>query len=516
MKAHLEKKRVFLVGGPGGVGKTTLAATLGIELARKGHRTVVLTVDPAKRLAQALGLQGFTKELQEVTGDGLKEGMLFASMLDSERYFDKVMGRFAKSPEQLERILSNPLYRTTVENLGGTHEYAAMERLLEFAGMDRFEKIVVDTPPTQNAVELLSAPARLADFMDGSVMRWFRGSDKRYLQLFRQGTRLAMKLLQKIFGAEFLDAFSTFMDDLEGMHEGFRERNLEVIKLLQGETSAFLLVNYPSEARHQESLVFLNSLKEFGIPLAAVLLNRISPTPPHVVFPSMASPTLPAPEKRGIEEMLAYYEALHRSQEHWVEKFRTTLATTPLLLVPQQATPPSDVASLSQMGQFLVDLLEWKLRPQTEQRRPRGLPLQLKYAMCLTLVAGLTSLLMIFVMAWFIQRNYNLFMGDELGVSSQVIEVVRREQKLLEGSLFILFLLSITVTFTATFYVTRRLIGPIIALQRQLLLYCQGDWSRDFRLRKDDEFRDLEPLVNKMRQNHLANFKSESGKYIRE
>lgn len=141
------------------------------------------------------------------------------------------------------------------------------------------------------------------------------------------------------------------------------------------------------------------------------------------------------------------------------------------------------------------------------ERKYHGLPVQMKYAMLLTLVAGFTTLVMIFVMAWFIQRNYNLFMGDELGVSAQVIEIVRREQKLLELSLFVLFLFSITVMFTATFYVTRKLTGPVVALQRQLWLYSRGDWSRDFRLRKNDEFKELEMLLNQVRQNHLGSVK---------
>src|SRR5688500_4772995 len=129
--------------------------------------------------------------------------------------------------------------------------------------------------------------------------------------------------------------------------------------------------------------------------------------------------------------------------------------------------------------------------------------------MFLTLVSAFSALVMIFVMAWFIQRNYNLFMGDELGVSAQVIEVVRHEQKLLEISLFILFLFSITVMFTATFYVTRKLTGPVVALQRQLWLYSRGDWTRDFRLRSNDEFKELELLVNQMRQSHLSALKTQ-------
>jgi signal transduction histidine kinase len=110
---------------------------------------------------------------------------------------------------------------------------------------------------------------------------------------------------------------------------------------------------------------------------------------------------------------------------------------------------------------------------------------------------------MIFVMAWFIQRNYSLFMGDELGISAQVVEVVRHEQKLLELSLFVLFLFSTTVTFASTLFVTRKLTGPMVALQRHLWLYTKGDWSRDFRLRKDDEFKELESLLNQLRRNQM-------------
>lgn len=137
------------------------------------------------------------------------------------------------------------------------------------------------------------------------------------------------------------------------------------------------------------------------------------------------------------------------------------------------------------------------------ERRFKGLPVQLKYAMYLTLVSAFTALTMIFVMAWFIQRNYNLFLGDELGVSAQVIEVVRHEQQTLETVLFLLFVVSITVMFAATFYVTRRLTGPVVAVQRQLWLYAQGDWSRTFRLRHNDEFKELEIILNNLRESHV-------------
>ena len=154
MRPDFKEKRVFMVGGPGGVGKTTLAAALGIQLASAGFKTVVLTVDPARRLAQALGFEGFKTDLQKVDIPGVPDSTLYATMLDTQRYFDKIIHRFAKTEQQKERILNSPIYRTMVDSLGGTNEYAAMERLLEFAQDNRFEKIVVDTPPTQNAIDL--------------------------------------------------------------------------------------------------------------------------------------------------------------------------------------------------------------------------------------------------------------------------------------------------------------------------------------------------------------------------
>ena len=132
-------------------------------------------------------------------------------------------------------------------------------------------------------------------------------------------------------------------------------------------------------------------------------------------------------------------------------------------------------------------------------RKLRALPVQLKYVMYLTLTGGFTSLLMIFVMAWFIQRNYNLFMGDELGVSAQVVQIVRHEQRILETWLFILFIFSILVMFLATFLMIKKLTTPVATLKRQLLLYSRGDWSHKLRLGEQDEFKDLEPIVNKIR-----------------
>ena len=341
MNPSFKERDIILVGGPGGVGKTTIAAALGIELAREGFNTVVLTVDPARRLAQALGFERFYTELHQVSIPDSPQATLFASMLDPQHYFDKIIERFAKRPEQKEKILQNPLYRTMVDSLGGSHEYAAMERVLEFANDSRFQKIIVDTPPTQNAIDLLQAPQRLAEFMDNSVLRWFQGG-KAYLRLFRTGTKLAMKMLQTIFGSNFMTSFGEFIDDLEGMQAGFRQRHLQVIELLRSERTAFLLVTYPSETRYLESMAFLRTLEEQKIDLRAVILNRVEPS---------------CPEREAgtaIHDVLNYLHALHAEQKKWIDRFQHAIPSLDIRTIPRQEDDIHEVSALSQLGRLLV------------------------------------------------------------------------------------------------------------------------------------------------------------------
>lgn len=345
MNSLFEKKRIYLVGGPGGVGKTTLAASLGIAFAEAGYRTVVLTVDPARRLAQALGFENFQSELQKIPVKGT--GELWASMLDTERYFDRVVEKFSTSPEQKKKVLSNPLYRTMVESLGGSHEYAAMERLLEFANDKSFDKVIIDTPPSDNARELFEAPQRLADFMDNSVLRWFQGGSKLYMQFFRTGTKIAMGALKLIFGGEFLDSLGAFLSDLEGMQSGFQNRNLEVLEVLRQDSTAFLLVTVPSESRAADCDTFRLTLAEKKIPLARLILNRLEKPVP----PSLEGVTGRQPE---LERVLAYQNALHQQQETWIRRI-ASMVSCPTVRIERQSGALHDVSALSELGRLLVD-----------------------------------------------------------------------------------------------------------------------------------------------------------------
>lgn len=352
MKPIFEKKSVYMVGGPGGVGKTTLAAAIGIQLARHGHRTIVLTVDPARRLAQALGFAGFESDVQKVTLPDQPEAELYATMLDSQRYFDRVVDRFATSPQQKERLLRHPLYRMTIDHLGGTQEYAAMERLLEFASDPKWDRIVVDTPPTQNAVDLLAAPQRLAEFMDNSVLQWFQNKgDKLYQRFFKQGTRLAMKLLQTVLGGEFLDSLGSFLNELDGMQAGFKSRNLEVIELLKSAKTAFLLVSYPTEVRYHESVAFRETMKKNEIPLAGLILNRLEPEVP-ATLPDGAG--VSAEDSAALSALLAYGHELYEQEQKWVGRFEGAFGGIPTFRVTKRGGDLHDLGSLTLLGETIV------------------------------------------------------------------------------------------------------------------------------------------------------------------
>jgi anion-transporting ArsA/GET3 family ATPase len=344
LASALAEKRIVVVSGAGGVGKTTLSAALAVALAAQGHRTVVLTVDPARRLANALGFERFSDELTRVAA---AKGELWASMLDARRYFDKVIERFAGSEEQRQRVTEHPLWRLTLDYLGGTQEYAAMERILEFAGDARWDRIVVDTPPTQNALDLFAAPERLASFMESSVIRWFREGDGG--GLFARGGKLALGLLEKVLGGEFLGRLSDFLKQLGGMESGFRDRHRAVMELLRGPEAAFVLVSSATDSRLAESLAFAEAVGAHGVGLEAVVLNRVDVPP--------ASPSALAGDGPAYDEarrLLRFLEEAHREQQRVVDAFRATFPAVTLRIVERSDSPVHEVGALETLGDKLL------------------------------------------------------------------------------------------------------------------------------------------------------------------
>jgi anion-transporting ArsA/GET3 family ATPase len=281
------KKEVIVCAGAGGVGKTTTAAAIALRAALDGKKAAVLTIDPAKRLASSLGLKELSNEpskvsLRKFTAAGLKpEGELYAMMLDTKTTFDEVVTQYAPSPEQAERIINNRFYKNISGTLSGTQEYMAMEKLYELHAEGGFDLIVIDTPPTRNALDFLDAPRRMTDFFESRVLRWFLIP---YMKagggVFRVANVAAtafLRVVTKIVGAEVLQDTAEFFGNLEGMYDGFKQRARDVANLLQSDVTSFVVVTSPAADSVSEATFFASRLNESGLPFGALVVNRVHP-----------------------------------------------------------------------------------------------------------------------------------------------------------------------------------------------------------------------------------------------
>jgi anion-transporting ArsA/GET3 family ATPase len=275
---------VIVCTGSGGVGKTTTAAALAIGAARQGRETIVLTIDPARRLAQSLGLKVLDNTPRPVRGLGGDAAPLDAMMLDMKRTFDEVIDRHATDPGRAQRIKSNRFYRQLSSSLAGTQEYMAMEKLYDLHSTGRYECIVIDTPPTRNALDFLDAPRRLTDFLEGKFLRLFLGPGLRAGRTVGKaavfGAGMFMKVASRITGAGVLDDLAEFFQSFDGMYEGFKHRAQAVYKLLSSPGSAFVVVATPEPPALREARFFLQRLEQDGMPTAGLVVNRITPPPP--------------------------------------------------------------------------------------------------------------------------------------------------------------------------------------------------------------------------------------------
>ena len=279
----LATRRVVVCTGAGGVGKTTTAAALGLQAARAGRRTIVLTIDPARRLAQSLGLDGLDNTPRPVTVDGIEPGMLDAMMLDMKRTFDEVVERNAQDSERAERIMGNRFYQQLTDSLAGTQEYMAMEKLADLHAQGHYDLIIIDTPPTRNALDFLDAPKRLTDFLDGRFLKLFLrpgfSAGRAVGRAAAFGTGLFMRAASKLTGAAVLDDLAEFFQSFEGMYEGFKERAQQVYRLLQSPEAAFVVVASPEPPALREARYFLQRLAQEGMPTAGLVINRVAMLP---------------------------------------------------------------------------------------------------------------------------------------------------------------------------------------------------------------------------------------------
>ena len=314
-QAALLRPRIAICVGTGGVGKTTVAAALALEAARRGRRTLVLTIDPARRLADALGVRALGNQPEALPREALAalgvppQGSLSALMLDMKRTFDDLVERFADSPETRARILENPIYQHVSEALAGSIEYSAMEKIFELDAQRAYDLIVVDTPPSQHALDFLEAPQRLLEFLDSRIVHMLIhpafAAGRLGFRLFQRGARRVLQILERVSGIGFLQDVSEFLLAFEGMSEGFRQRASSVRALLLGPETAFVMVAGAGQDSVRQALALRERLAGFGASLAGVLLNRVR------LWPGGGSP----PDLRAAEGSLGALAAALAASE---------------------------------------------------------------------------------------------------------------------------------------------------------------------------------------------------------
>ncbi len=351
--------------GSGGVGKTSTAAALALRGAELGRRTCVLTIDPAKRLAQALGLDLLSNEPKPVSGKGLPTagpGSLDATMLDMRRTFDGIIERYARDEEQAERILANRFYQRLSSTLAGTHEYMAMEKLYELHESGRYELLVVDTPPTRSALDFLDAPTHLNELLDARALRLLIGPAQRVGRTYMAGLNFATntmaRMIRRLTGSELLAEVGEFFAAFEGMYDGFKERAKRVYELLEHPGTAFVVVATPDQVALREAAYFAGRLASGRMPLGALVVNRVHRAAPVPEVPAEALERLQGDGADG--RLLATLLEQHRALETLAATERRRIAGlaeavpgASVVEVPLLADDVHDIPGLRRLGAHL-------------------------------------------------------------------------------------------------------------------------------------------------------------------
>jgi anion-transporting ArsA/GET3 family ATPase len=344
MEDLVAQREILVCCGPGGVGKTTVAAALAVEGARRGRRTVVVTIDPAKRLADALGLDELTNSPRKIDGDW--PGELWALMLDPRSTFDGLVVRYAPDPGQAAAILTNRFYRNIAGALSGTQEYMAMEKLFELHADERFDLVVVDTPPTRNALDFIDAPRRLTRLLDNRLFRLLMMPARTGIRAVNLATQAFLRTIGRVVGSEVVSDAVTFFQAFEGMEDGFRQRAQRVLDLLADPCTAFVLVTAPRRDAAREAEFFAEKLGEAGIDVDALIVNRMHPRYPPV------SSEVPAPALAPLYRNLAELHRLSDGEEAHVTALAGRVGA-PAVRVPELETDVHDLPGLSRVAAYV-------------------------------------------------------------------------------------------------------------------------------------------------------------------
>jgi anion-transporting ArsA/GET3 family ATPase len=349
----VREQRILVCCGSGGVGKTTTAAVLAMEAARAGRRAVVVTIDPAKRLADALGLEGLTGTASKIPGDW--SGELWALMLDTKSTFDDLVVANASSPEQGERILANRFYRNISGALSGTQEYMAMEKLYELHERTDFDLVVVDTPPTRNALDFIDAPRRLSRFLDHRLFRMITSPGRGIARAVNVAAQTFLRTVAKVVGAEVIDDAVAFFQAFEGMEEGFRRRSAAVLALLSDDETAFILVASPRRDTIDEARYFAEKLAEADIEVRALIVNRMHPRFGDGLAEATRerARTLEGTDLGGLYRNLAEFQLVASREEEHLAGLADAVAPAPVVRVPFLSSDVHDVAGLDAVAAHL-------------------------------------------------------------------------------------------------------------------------------------------------------------------
>ncbi|MEO8700362.1 MAG: ArsA-related P-loop ATPase [Kofleriaceae bacterium] len=376
----LLERRILVCVGSGGVGKTTTAATLALAAARRGKRVLVLTIDPARRLANSLGLASLGHDVQQVDNALVhrdapsQQGELHAMMLDQKQAFDEVVARHAKDPAAVQRILANPVYAQISGSLAGAQEYAAMAKLHDFDRTGQWDLIIVDTPPTAHALDFLDAPRKLSEAIDSPAIDWFRklqGEGGSRWSLVGKTGAFVLKRLAKFVGSKFIEDLGIFFTEFNDILGGFRQRAEETFALLRQPRVGFLLVASPEPMAVSEALAFHARLVQAGMPFVGFVVNKVHQsrplpgvTPQQIEAALAAQPSIAALGLSGTTRQMAAIalatahgevETLAAADRAAIQKMTSVGGTQSLLVeVPLMRDDVHDVERLVALEQFLL------------------------------------------------------------------------------------------------------------------------------------------------------------------
>jgi anion-transporting ArsA/GET3 family ATPase len=359
----LEGKRVCVCAGSGGVGKTTTSAAIALGMAARGAKVAVVTIDPAKRLANALGLDELQNEPRRVEpgrlgAGGIEvKGELWAMMLDPKRTFDELIDRVAPDPGRAAEIKDNRVYRELSSAVSGSQEFTAVAKLFELERERNFDLLVLDTPPSRSALDFLDAPGRLTSFLEGRALKAFIRPTGFGMRILGRGAAPLLAGLRRVTGVEVLTDISTFFALLGDMTEDFSARAAQVEEMLRADTTAFVLITSAQREPIDEGIWFCRTLEAGGLPFAGVIVNRVhhdmlgDAEPDHL--DAALEQKVEAELARAIAENFHDYHVLARRDDRNITRLRSELDDRPLLLVPQLDDDVHDLEGLARVHRYL-------------------------------------------------------------------------------------------------------------------------------------------------------------------